>query len=133
MKSPIRRVSKNVGMNPVARAVAMKELHRSITDAKIAMHLLDHGQSCVDMFGHLPVMVRATLIALDAESDTVDYRKLRSGDVVVREMVRRGTWDKADLVTMTSALDIVLKRWPYVPPVEASRALANAVRGLHHD
>ena len=132
MKSPIRRVKRDVAMNPVARAVAravaQNALARSIVDAQIAMYMLKDGEPCMDILAPMPVMVRAMLLALKGDQTSVDYRKLLSADGVADEMAERGTWRSADVVTLSGALDIVLRRWPALPPKEASEALRFAMK-----
>ena len=129
MKPLIRKVSKGTGVNPVARAVAKQMLQRSITDYKIAFYMLDEGASCANLTDTIALPIRALMHAM-AHYDTPDYRKLMSADIVLAELWERGTWRKADVVTLDNAMGILLERWPSLDPVVANNAIRYAQKEM---
>ena len=133
MKGMIRKVSKSVGVNPVARAVAKQALSRSITDYKIAFYMLDEGESCAGLTDSITLPLRAMVLVLHwQEPDSPDYRKLRSAGNVLSELWNRGTWRKADTVTLDNALEILLARWPGVAPDVANKAIHQATDSMFY-
>lgn len=127
MRTPIRTVSRDVGMNPIARAVARQLLERSIRDTRIAMHMLDHNEPCLDRIGTLPLMLRAMHQAMPVQALLSERVAIaRAIRILVDIEVREGRWRLDDLAPMDEALDILAHWWPQVPAQEANQAIKNA-------
>ena len=129
MKSPVRNVRRDVGLNPVARAVALQSLKTSILDSRIALFMLSEGEGCLEQLCALPLIIRATLLAMRDQSSP-DARKLMSADIVMGEISERGTWREVDTITLNNALEIVLRVWPTLTPRAANDALRFAQKEL---
>jgi hypothetical protein len=115
----IKKVKKEVGLNPVARAVAKAKLRSVVTTMRIKFFLLEDGDDCAQYALPVATQVYAMLGALEAigETDSVDFRKLRSGAKVLLEISERQfRWRRRDVVTIDNALEICERRWPDIPP-----------------
>ena len=73
-----KRVNKQVGLNPVARAVARENLKKTVLDQKIQLYMLQDGAPCNDIV--IPMMLVLTAFVLAAEHDRAvgpDVREVR--------------------------------------------------------
>ncbi len=64
-------------------------------------------------------LLHARLACFDdtKETDSVDYRMLKSGSKVLEDLSKRGfAWRKADAVTLDNAMEICVKRWAGIDP-----------------
>jgi hypothetical protein len=124
MKPIIRKVTKNAGMNPVARAVARQRLISTITEYRISIYLMEDGESCLPDAATLYSVVAVMLYAMVNRRDTVAYRKLQSAQVVLDALFERDcVWHKADTVTLDNALQIIQDEFPKLPAKEANEAI----------
>lgn len=123
MKKPFTKVSKNVGMNPIARAVAKQKLAAAVTDYRISIYLNEHGQEAASDYLTMSAMFDATVGAMPASSE-LEYRKLKAAISVVNQAGARGwTWDSADTVTLDNALKIVQDEFPKIPAIQANQSI----------
>jgi hypothetical protein len=130
MKKPFIKVSRNVGMNPIARAVAKQQLAKTITTYRINIFMNEEGQQAGSDYTTLRSICAATLGAMQ-EVDSLDYKKLRSAvSVTVQAEARGWTWSKADTVTLDNALAIVQSVFPKLPPEVANRSIQQAMKGF---
>lgn len=69
----------------------------------IAMSFIVHAlMSCLEEMG---------------ESDSVDFRMLKSASVVLTDLSKRNfAWRKADAITLDNAMEICVKRWVGIDP-----------------
>lgn len=67
MKFPHRKVSKHAAMNPVARALAWRDLQRYAVDAKIKLYVMDEGEDCEDWA--MPIARFLTMVQVGLEHD----------------------------------------------------------------
>lgn len=128
MTKLVKRVPKNVGLNPVARAVARKQLSKVILTARVAVFLFDEDEDCFDrMIGvALPAFALLDCLQRLKETDSPDVRKLKSGCSVLTQISERGfKWKKQDAVTVDNLLEILERRWPTVPPALINRCVAD--------
>lgn len=123
MKSPITKVKKAVGMNPIARAIAKQRLKQAILGYRVAVYLMDQGEPAESDYTVMATIFASTMGAMPSQSD-VDYRKLKAGMSVCAQAALRGwTWDMADAVTLDNALEIVLDVFPKLPPQAANESI----------
>ena len=130
MKSPIVKVSRNAGMNLVARAIAKERLLNSIRDYRINIFMLQEGESCASDTGTMLVMVRSMMYCMKVQqrTATVEYRKLKAAKQVLNELSERGhVWRKLDTVTLDNALQIILDEFPKVSPKLAARSISKSI------
>jgi len=64
-------------------------------------------------------IVHALMACLEemGESDSVDFRMLKSASVVLTDLSKRNfAWRKADAITLDNAMEICVKRWAGIDP-----------------
>jgi hypothetical protein len=125
-----RRVSRNVGVNPIARAVARQQMNKSITDMRIMLHMLDSGDDFAPHLEAVWVPVFALFTAMDVlgEANSVDARKLKGAVSVLNTLRKDTTWSKAHVPTINGALQIVTERWHKLPADLANQATQLAMQ-----
>ena len=73
-----RKVKKQVGMNPIARAVARENLRKSITDQKIQLYFLNDGVECINIIAPIFLLMKAFVLAASRDKKVgVDSREVR--------------------------------------------------------
>lgn len=83
MKFPHRTVSKHAAMNPVARALAWRDLQRYALDAKIKLFIMDEGEECEAWA--MPVVRLFAMVLVGLEYDNkvgehaTDYETISQG------------------------------------------------------
>lgn len=115
----IKKVKKTVALNPIARAIAKEKLRSVVTTMRIKFMMLGEGEDCVEYAVPVATPVYAMLGALEAigETESVDFRMLKSGAKVLLEISeRKFRWRRADAVTIDNALEICERRWPGIAP-----------------
>lgn len=128
----LHKVSRNTGMNPVARAVAKQKLLGAITDMRINIFMLEHGTVCTSDAATMDIIITAVLVALREEPQSTDFRMMLSAKHVIEQCFARGCiWHSADTVTLDNALTIALKRWPNFSPYQANTAIKSAMGAQH--
>lgn len=129
MKKPFIKVSKNVGVNPVARAVARQNLIRTITAYRINIFMNEEGQFVPSDYLSLRAICSATLGAMNT-FDSLECSKLRAAVSVTLQAEARGwTWSKADTVTLDNALAIVQSEFPKLSPESANKSIQKVMKG----
>lgn len=121
----VRKVSRNTAMNPVARAIARKQLSQEILTNQIALYMMDAGTDCRDMAVVISLPIYAVTVCLeDAKEDTPDVRKLKSACSVLRQLAESGfRWQKEYVVTLDNALEICQRRWSAIPAMKLNKVL----------
>lgn len=112
--------SKNVGLNPVARAFAVQKMREKSLSHQISMMMLEEGEYAASEAIAQSFIVYALLACLQemGETDSVDYRKLKSAAVVLEELAKRGfTWRRADAITLDNSMEICINRWAKIDPI----------------
>jgi hypothetical protein len=115
----VRKVKKNTGLNPVARAIAREKLKDAVTTQRIAIFLLDEDEDCAGTAVTLSLPIYAMMICLErmGELDSGDARKLKSGCKVLGELSERSfKWRKTYAITIDNSLEICQRRWSGIPP-----------------
>jgi hypothetical protein len=132
MKTPIRKVRLDVGMNPVARAVAAQALRKTLVDIRIAMHMLDHNERCMDRLGSLPLMLRAMKIAMPHHAPLSDRASItRAIDILTDIESRDGRWRLDDLAPMDEAMGVLGNWWYLAPARIANEAIQSAMKEIN--
>lgn len=67
MKTPMTKVSRDAGKNPVAQAVARERLRKALLDQKIALYLLKDGEPCADLLGGVAGTMQVVQLACQLE------------------------------------------------------------------
>lgn len=119
MSKLIKKVSKKVGSNPVARAVAVQGMRQMTVVVRTRLYLMDEGEDCRDMMVLLTLPANALALAFERlkETDSPDARKLKAGMKLLLEISERQfAWRKDDTVTIDNIMEILERRWPKMPP-----------------
>jgi hypothetical protein len=103
-----RKVSnRNVGNNPVARAVAKQALAKALRDQKIRLYLMDEGEACAEMCEGVGMTLAVVGYAseLAGLGETPQNKVLRGGLSACQQMLHSGKWVKLNTVAVVNALD----------------------------
>ena len=117
----VKRVSRNVGRNPVAQAVARSILKQAVLDQKIQLYLLEDAAPCVEVL--LPVMMLFTAFLVTAErSKDIDLeareiRVLKGAVSACEQMISNNSYRKTNTTTLDVALDCAVELSKRVDPV----------------
>jgi hypothetical protein len=74
MKFPHRKVSKHAAMNPVARALAWRDLQRYAVDAKIKLFMMDEGEECEQWALPVARLFDMVLVGVEYDKAEAEYR-----------------------------------------------------------
>lgn len=100
-----RKVSKAVGNNPIAQAVARKQVHDSIVSTQINLHMLEEGEDCGALFDAmaflLGVMARA---AWQSNAVGLDQQQIAMADAIAVLETCKNAWDKSHLSVLDAGL-----------------------------
>lgn len=108
-----RRVKKQVGLNPVAQAVARQHLKKTVLDQKIQLYLLQDGTPCNDIL--IPMMLVLTAFALAAERDRAvgpdvrEVRILKGALSACGQMITDNSYRQTNTTTLDVALDCAVE------------------------
>jgi 5-deoxy-D-glucuronate isomerase len=99
---------------------------------RINLFQLDQGEDARADVATVDVIVVAVLVAMRAEHESADFRKLLAAKSVIEQFFARGgAWRKEDTITLDNALGIALDRWPKFTPVQANIAIKIAMGEKH--
>lgn len=122
----VTKVNRNTGMNPIARAIAKQKLKESITNHRISIFLLDDGEDASSemVATSLPVYAMMTCLEELKQTDSVEYRKLKSaGNILLRCSESGFKWKREYTITIDNALEICQEQWTRIPPQTLNRAI----------
>ena len=130
MKSPVHHVSRLVGMNPIAQAVARQRLRSSVLDMKIALLMLTRGEPCADLLIGLAAIMQAMQIALQAQKlEGLEVNILKGGLNACLQQVQANFYDPDQTVAITAGLDACLTLVGRVKPQAINDAWASLTKG----
>lgn len=130
-----RRVTRAVGMNPIAQAVARKQVHDSIVSTQINLHLLEEGEDWdslrSDMIFLLLAMLRAVEQYPPGHNDEQGHRwPLRNACLTLsKRKVAKSGWVKEDLPELDAALDTANHLYKTLPASAINAAIQNLSKG----
>tara|TARA_R110000868_G_scaffold107468_2_gene294084 strand:- start:19470 stop:19877 length:408 start_codon:yes stop_codon:yes gene_type:complete len=104
-----RRVRKQVGVNPIAQAVARDIMRKSIVDQKIQLYLTQEGESCVEFCAPLrtlfQVLVSAATLDPKVKSDSYEVRIIRGTISAIDQMIADNSYRRINTVSLETGLD----------------------------
>lgn len=110
MKSPRRQVSRNVGMNPIAQAVARAQLRSCIVDYKIAVFLLQRGDKCRDLLdGAYSVLTVVLAACVLAKRNDAALSRLRGSVSACMGVMDSDYYAPLQTPSITTGLDLALE------------------------
>lgn len=111
-----RRVSKQTGMNPVAR----ENLRKAITDQKIQLYLLKDGTPCRDIVVPMFLLLTAFVVAASRDktvgSEVREVRILKGAISACDQMIANNSYHQANTTTLDVALDCAVELSKRVDP-----------------
>lgn len=116
-----KRVSRNVGRNPVAQAIARSILKQAVLDQKIQLYLLKEDAQCIDVL--VPIIMLFTAFVVTAErspdigADTREARILKGAISACEQMIANNSYRKTNTTTLDVALDCAVELSRRVDPV----------------
>lgn len=109
MKLVPKKVSKNTGMNPVARAIARAALQQALRDQKIQLYMLDEGAPCAGICVIIAQMLSALIEAAELDksvgTDSVDVRVMRGAISACEQMSETDRFSRINIVALEQGLD----------------------------
>tara|TARA_R110000868_G_scaffold161706_3_gene392542 strand:- start:545 stop:946 length:402 start_codon:yes stop_codon:yes gene_type:complete len=116
-----RKVKKQVGMNPIARAVARENLRKSITDQKIQLYFLNDGVECINIIAPIFLLMKAFVLAASRDKkvgvDSREVRILKGAISACEQMMANNVYHQVNTTTLDVALDCAAGLSKAVDPV----------------
>lgn len=116
-----RRVNKQTGMNPIARAVARENLRNAVLDQKIQLYLLKEGAECRGILVPILVLLSAFTLAAGRDknvgSDVREVRILKGAISACDQMITDNSYRQANTTTLDVAIDCAVELSKRVDPV----------------
>lgn len=126
MKLVPKKVSKNTGMNPVARAIARAALKQALLDQKIQLYLLAEGAPCAGICVMIAQMLSALIEAAELDkkvgTDNVDVRVMRGAISACEQMIETDRFARINIVALEKGLDAAFALNMRVSPEAFNRA-----------
>jgi hypothetical protein len=126
MKLVPKKVSKNAGMNPVARAVARAALKQAIIDQKIQLYLLEEGAPCANECTMIAQMLSALTEAAELDktigTGDVDVRIMRGAVSACEQMIAANRFSRINITALDKGLDAAFAVNMRVAPEAFTRA-----------
>lgn len=126
MKLVPKKVSKHVGMNPVARAIARAALKQALLDQKIQLYLLEDGAPCASICFMIAQMLSALIEAAELDkkvgTDNVDVRVMRGAISACEQMIETDRFARMNIVALEQGLDAAFALNMRVSPEAFNRA-----------
>ena len=116
--TPFRQVSRQVAMNPVARAVSKKLLVDALRDFQIRVHLMNDGE---DATADVESAMKALAVCLHAmeiigQADNPACRVIRGAQSALLQCaMRRFRWRALDATAVDQGLQCVADIYPQLP------------------
>jgi hypothetical protein len=115
-----KKVNRNVGMNPIARAVARENLRKAVTDQKIQLYLIQEGEPCRDNLGLMLAVFTAFVTAAERDktvgADVREVRILKGAISACDQMIADNSYRQANTTTLDVALDCAVELSKRVDP-----------------
>ena len=109
----VKKVKKQTGMNPIARAVARENLRKSVLDQKIQLYFLKDGDACRDVVGPIFLLMTAFVLAAGRDenvgSDAREVRILKGAISACDQMMTNDSYRPANTTTLDVALDCAIE------------------------
>ena len=116
-----RNVKKQVGMNPIARAIARERLRDSIVDQKIQLYLLKEGVECSNIIAPIFLLMTAFILAASRDKNlglkVREVRILKGAVSACEQMMDDDFYRQVNTTTLDVALDCAVDLSKKVDPV----------------
>jgi hypothetical protein len=126
MKLVPKKVNKQAGTNPVARAIARNILRQAIVDQKIQLYLLEDGAPCAEICfmiaQMLSVLIEAAALDKTVGTDHADVRVMRGAISACDQMIQTDRFSRMNIVALEKGLDAAYAMNARVSPHAFNRA-----------
>lgn len=126
MKLVPKKVSRSVGTNPIARAVARAQLRRALLDQKIELYLLEDGAPCAGVCIMIAQMLSAIIEAAEIDkkvgTDNVEVRVMRGAISACEQMLVADKFARINVVALEKGLDAAFELHARVAPEAFNKA-----------
>jgi hypothetical protein len=116
-----RNVKKQVGMNPIARAIARERLRDSIVDQKIQLYFLKEGVECSNIIAPIFLLMTAFILAASRDKNlglkVREVRILKGAVSACEQMMDDDFYRQVNTTTLDVALDCAVDLSKKVDPV----------------
>ncbi|HET8704692.1 MAG TPA: hypothetical protein VFM46_00210 [Pseudomonadales bacterium] len=127
---PFKVVDMQIARNPVARAIANKNLADSVRSFQTRLYLLDDGEHC-ESDATAAMQVFAVLIeaaAMSGKAEEPDFRVIRGAMSCLVQIAQRGfKWRSSDAGAIDTALDRAVAQYKTLPAVTINKAWARVM------
>ena len=117
----VKRVSRNVGRNPVAQAVARSILKQAVLDQKIQLYLLADESPCAEVLVPIAAIFVAFIATAEQTpalgSDTREVRILKGAVSACEQMIANNSYRQTNTAALDVALDCAVELSKQVDPV----------------
>ncbi len=121
-----KKVNKQAGMNPVARAIARNILQQAVVDQKIQLYLLEDGAACAGICFMIAQMLSALIEAAELDkrvgTDNVDVRVIRGAISACEQMIETDRFVRMNIVALEQGLDAAYALHARVSPEAFNKA-----------
>ena len=126
MKLVPKKVRKDVGMNPVARAMARAHLRQALLDQKIQLYLLEEGAPCAAICSMiaqmLSVMIEAAGLDKSVGTDSPEVRVMRGAVSACEQMIEKDKFARLNIVALEQGLEAAYALNMRLDPAAFNRA-----------
>lgn len=116
-------------MHPVAKALAIQRLTKSVMDVKTRLYLTDDGEAIRPIMQEITRVVVITLLACKIDNRPEHTEFMDAALLKLCEMSENGfVWVKAHTFLIDDALDAVLLTTPKIHPLSLQQAVREVAR-----
>lgn len=119
-------VRRNVGLNPVAQAMAREQMRKAMLDQKIEIYLLADGDDCAGLCAALGLTLAVIGMATELDPaqnrDGLELRILRGGLSALAQMSASGRWARINAPALDRAIDAAMTLCKAVKPIYINQA-----------
>ena len=128
-----KRVTRNVGMNPIARAVAREHLRKAIVEFKIKLYMMGEGEPCEEFLTPLHAVLNSLATAAGRDpavgADCYEVRIMRGALSACAQMIENNSYRRINTTTLDVGLDCAAELNKRVDPELFNRVWAELVGG----
>lgn len=121
-----KKVRREVGMNPIARAVARANLRQALLDQKIQLYLMQEGAPCASecfMIAQLlSVMIEAAGLDKKVGTDNPEVRVMRGAVSACEQMIEKDKFARMNIVALEQGLEAAYALNMRLDPVAFNKA-----------
>jgi len=103
------KVKKQVGMNPIAQAVARESTRKAILDQKIQFYMAQEGAPCLDFCVPVWMVLRALVATAEIDpkigTDNYEVRIIRGAISALDQMITDNSYRRVNITSLELALD----------------------------